>query len=234
MSPLREAAKKASASSSPRCFSTLKRGLDSRTWVRARAASCRQAAGSRSMVAATSSNSSPNTSCSRKAARSSGESRSSASISGRVTSSSSSRLPQGIGKPGTDISLALVTRRLELIEAEPRDRTAQERLGFAHLAAVGPHPADEGLLHDVLGVSHRAEHAIGDAHELGTQRIETRRCVLMADACHQATARTAAFAAAGSSQTPKPTARRFQPLMILITSVSFTCSSSVNSAFRAS
>ena len=139
-----------------------------------------------------------------------------------------------VGKPGTDISLALVTRRLELIEAEPRDRTAQERLGLAHRAAVGSHPADEGLLHHILGVSHGAEHAISDARELGTQRIETRRCVLMVDACHQATARTAAFAAAGSSQMPKPTARRFHPLMILITSVSFTCSSSVNSVFKAS
>ena len=140
----------------------------------------------------------------------------------------------GIGKPGTDIGLALAPRRLELIEAEPRDGAAQERLGLTHLAAVGPHPADEGLLHDVLGVGHRAEHAVGDAHELRTQRIEARRCVLVAGACHQAAAWPAAFAAAGSSHTPKPTARRFHPLMTLIINVSLTCSSSVNSAFRAS
>ena len=44
----------------------------------------------------------------------------------------------GIGKPGTDIGLALAPRRFELIEAEPRDRAAQERLGLAHLARGRP------------------------------------------------------------------------------------------------
>src|SRR5438477_858467 len=139
----------------------------------------------------------------------------------------------GLGKPGTDIGLSLASRRLELIETEARDRAAQERLGFTHLAAVDSHPADEGLLHDVLGVSHRAQHAVGDSHEGWTQRIEALRCIPVAGACHQA-ARTAAFAAAGSSHTPKPTARRFHPLMMLIISVSFTRSSSVNCAFSAS
>ena len=90
MSPLRDAAKKAPAIASPRSFSTRNRGRAARTWLRARLASCRQAAGLRPTVAATSSKPTPKTSCNRKAARSSGESRSSASISGRVTSSSSS------------------------------------------------------------------------------------------------------------------------------------------------
>ena len=146
----------------------------------------------------------------------------------------------GIGKPGTDIGLALTARGFELIEAEPRDGAAQERLGLAHLAAVGPHPADEGLLHDILGVGHGAEHAVGDAHELRTQRVETRRCVLVRGVRGQAAAAmaadftAAAFTAAGSANTPKPTAMRFHPLMTLIINVSLTCSSSVNCAFSAS
>ncbi len=44
----------------------------------------------------------------------------------------------GIGQPRADISLALAPRRLELIEAEARDRAAQERLGLAHLARGRP------------------------------------------------------------------------------------------------
>ena len=145
----------------------------------------------------------------------------------------------GIGKPRAHIGLALAPRRLELIETEPRDRAAQERLGLAHLIAVGLHPADEGLLHDVLGVSHGAEHAVSDAHELWTQRVEARRCVLVPGACHQAAAAfgaalAVALMAAGSANWPKPTAMRFHPLMTLIIKVSLTCSASVNCAFSAS
>ena len=88
---------------------------------------------------------------------------------------------------------------------------------------------------NVLGVRHGAEHAVGDAHELWTQRVETARCVLVPGVRHQAAAALAvALMAAGSANTPKPTAMRFHPLMILIIKVSLTCSSSVNCAFRAS
>src|SRR5262249_52273833 len=130
----------------------------------------------------------------------------------------------------TEISLALAPRRLELIEAEPRDGAAQERFGLAHLAAISPHPADEGLLQYILGIGDGAEHAISNAHELRTQRVETRRCVLVLMVNHQAAASfaEAALAASGSSANrPKPTASRFQPLMTLIINVSLTCSSSV-------
>jgi hypothetical protein len=58
--------------------------------VRARLASWRQVAGSRPIVSAISSNLTPNTSWRRKAARSSGDRRSSANIRGSVTSSISS------------------------------------------------------------------------------------------------------------------------------------------------
>ena len=59
---------------------------------------------------------------------------------------------QGIGKPGADIGLALMPRGFELIETKARDRAAQERFGLADVAAVGLHPADEGLVHHILGV----------------------------------------------------------------------------------
>src|SRR5262249_39197038 len=96
-----------------------------------------------------------------------------------------------------------------------------------------PHPADEGLLHHVLGVRHRAQHAIGDTHEARAQRIKDLRCALEAWVRHQAAALAPALAAAGSSPGPQPTASRVQPLMTLIMSVSFTCSSSLNWALSA-
>src|SRR5277367_1904251 len=134
----------------------------------------------------------------------------------------------GIGKPLTNIGLALASRRFDLIEAETRDRAAQECLGFSDITAVGVHPADESVLHNILGVVHGAEHSVGDARELRTQRLETHRCILESRVHHQAaTALLAAFMAAGSAQPPKPTAMRFHPLMILINNVSLTCSSSV-------
>jgi len=65
------------------------RGRTSRTCARARAASCRHAASLRSSVVATSLNEKSNTSCSRKAARSSGDSRSSVKSSAMDKSSAS-------------------------------------------------------------------------------------------------------------------------------------------------
>ena len=132
-------------------------------------------AGLRLIVPATSSKPIPNTSCSRKAARSSGDNRSSASISGSVTSSSSVSSTTGSGNHSPDVDLALLPRRLELVEAQPRHGAAQEGFRFAHSFAVGAHPADERLLHHVLCVGDRAEHAVGDAREAGTQRLERRR-----------------------------------------------------------
>ena len=235
MSPLREAAKKASASARPRCFSTWKRGLASRTWARARAASWRQAAASRSDGRRDLLESQPEHIVQQK----------SCPLERRKAFQRKHQrqgdvfllvlFHDGIGKPGADIGLALASRGFELIETEARDRAAQERLGLAHIAAIGPHPADEGLLHDVLGVGYGAEHAVGDAHELWPQRLEDRRCILGRCVRRQAAAALAAdLMAAGSANRPKPTAMRFHPLMTLIINVSLTCSSSVNWAFRAS
>src|SRR5581483_8842139 len=122
----------------------------------------------------------------------------------------------------------------ELVETEARDRAAQERLGLAHLGAIGLHPADEGLLHDILGVRDRAEHAVGDTLELRTQRLERSRRVVGTGLRHQAAALAIFFASAGSTKRPKPTAMRFQPLMMSIIKVSFTCSSALKCAASAS
>jgi len=145
-------------------------------------------------------------------------------------------LHDGFGKPGTDIGFALVPRGFQLIEAEPGHDPAQECLRLAHRAAVGLHPADEGLLQNVLRIGQGAEHAVGDALQLRPQRVERHRSVIPKRqiARHAAAALRLAFTSAGSTQRPKPTARRFQPLMTLIIRVSFTCSSSLNCAFRAS
>src|SRR5215470_19060813 len=138
-----------------------------------------------------------------------------------------------IGKPGADIGFTLALCRFELIETKSCDHPAKERLGLTDLLAINPHPADEGLLHHVLGVRYRAQHAIGDPHEARAQRIKDLRCAVKAWLRHQAAALAAALAAAGSIHVPKPTASLFQPLMMLIMSVSFTCSSSLNWALSA-
>src|SRR5690606_22499494 len=97
-----------------------------------------------------------------------------------------------------------------------------------HNAAVGGVPADECLLHHVLRIGDRAEHAVGDPHEHGALRGETPRSVVgLPGLRHQAACAAAAFAAAGSTHSPKPTASLFQPLMTLIIRVSFTCSSAL-------
>src|SRR5262249_12318337 len=138
-----------------------------------------------------------------------------------------------IGKPGADISFTLELCRFQLIETKPCDHPAKERLGLADLFAINPHPPDEGLLLHDLGDRYRAQHAIGDTQEARAQRIKDLRCALEAWLRHQAAALAAALAAAGSSHVPKPTESRFQPLMTLIMSVSFTCSSSLNWALSA-
>ncbi|CFW40804.1 Uncharacterised protein [Bordetella pertussis] len=85
-SPCCAASMKARASRMPSLSSTAKRGRDSRTRLRARAANWRQPASVRPSVPAISANGTSNTSCSRKAARSDADSRSSASISATDTS----------------------------------------------------------------------------------------------------------------------------------------------------
>ncbi len=151
-------------------------------------------------------------------------------------------LDDRLGQPRADIGLALVPRGLQLVEAHPHHHPAQERFRYAHLGAVDVHPADERLLHHVLGIRDGTEHPVRDADQRAAQRVEARGRIGpffgaapgRVEVRHQATIfAAAAFASAGSIHNPKPTARRFQPLITLIISVSFTCSSWLKWSFNA-
>src|SRR5262249_34030112 len=117
-----------------------------------------------------------------------------------------------IRKPGVDVGFTLELCRFELIETKPCDHPAKERLGLADLFAIDPHPADEGLLYHVLGVRHRAQHAIGDTHEARAQRFKDLLCSLVVWPRHQASSSPASLAAAGSSPGPYSTQTRPHPL----------------------
>lgn len=62
-----------------------------------------------------------------------------------------------------------------MIEAEPGDDPAQPGFQVADVIAVGAQTTQERILHDILGLRHRAEHPVGDPHQPRAQRIE-RRC----------------------------------------------------------
>jgi hypothetical protein len=79
---------------------------------------------------------------------------------------------QGFRQPWPDIGFAPPPRGLQLVEAEARDDTAQIGFRFENGVAIGVEPAQERVLHDVLRVRDRCEHAIGDANQSRTQRIK--------------------------------------------------------------
>ena len=85
---------------------------------------------------------------------------------------------EGFGQPRPDIGFAPPPRRLQLVEAETGDDAAQIGFRFENGAAVGVEPAQERVLHHVLRVRDRPQHAIGDANQPRTQRIEAESRVL--------------------------------------------------------
>src|SRR6516225_5070319 len=159
------------------------RGRTARTCARARVASCRQAVSLRSIAVATSLNEKSNTSCSRKAARSSGDSRSSVKSSAADKSSASSvRLSgasaavsrTGSGSQGptyssrrarADVSISRQIRVVVVI------RNALGSETWSRSAAL---PAQVRLLYRVLGVSHRPKHAVCETEQAPPVRLETR------------------------------------------------------------
>jgi len=75
-------------------------------------------------------------------------------------------------QPLAHVLLAPGPRRPQLIDREPRRHGRQVGLGRLDLGvsvAHGPVVAQEGLLHDVLGLADAAEHAIRDREEQRTQ-----------------------------------------------------------------
>ena len=96
-----------------------------------------------------------NTSWSRNAARSSGDSRSSVTISATEMSSAVAVdayvLHDRLGQPRAHVLLAPRPRRLEPIETQPRHHPRQVRARDLHARAIGALPAQERVLHGVLG-----------------------------------------------------------------------------------
>src|SRR5690606_8251655 len=108
---------------------------------------------------------------------------------------------------------------------------AQKGFRLAHRAAVGVHPSDERFLHHILRIGDRTQHAIGNADQFRAQRIEAFGCIaLRGYVDHHAAAFATTCLVCWSNQRSKPTARRCHPWMMWITSVRFTCSSSVKGA----
>jgi hypothetical protein len=79
---------------------------------------------------------------------------------------------QGFRQPRPNIGFAPAPRRLQLVETEAGYDRAQIGLRFENRIAIGVEPAQERILHHVLCVRDRSEHAIGDADQSRTQRIE--------------------------------------------------------------
>ena len=125
----------------------------------------------------------------------------------------------GLGQPRADIGLAPPTRRLQLIERDARDDAPEIGFRRRDRPAIDLEPAQEGVLHSVLRVRDRAQHAVGDADQTRTQRVEARGCVLGLGRRH------AALLPSTGCTARNPTWIRFQPLIVTISRVSATCSS---------
>jgi len=142
----------------------------------------RHAGSLRCNVVPTSLNEKSNTSCSRKAARSSGDSRSSANSSATDKSSASLCGRRAPALPCRELALAArdrhTARAVRALTSAYRDKSALswslETLSDQRLVAVGRMPAQAGLLYRVLGVSHRLKHAVCETEQAPPVRLESR------------------------------------------------------------
>ncbi len=117
-------------------------------------------------------------------ARSTGPSRSSTARNANERVSSRSTRCAGIGvvvgqrlgEPGARVDLAVASRRSQRVDREPRRDRRCERLGpIDRLARERPFvQAQVRLLHDVLGLRHAAEHAVGDGEHERSEFAEFR------------------------------------------------------------
>ena len=78
---------------------------------------------------------------------------------------------QRFGQPDADIVLALRGGRAELVQAQIGHQPREVGAGMLDGALVHLGPAQPGLLHDVLGLGARAEHAVGERAQ--TARVFT-------------------------------------------------------------
>ena len=79
---------------------------------------------------------------------------------------------QRLGKPLAHIGLAPRPRRGELVEAQVGEHLRQPGLGDLDAVDVGGLPAQERLLHGVLGLARGAEQAVGDGLQAGPGGLE--------------------------------------------------------------
>ena len=133
------------------------------------------------------------------------------------------------GQPRTDIAFAPAAGRFQDVEAEPRHHPGEVGARLRDVVVHGGVPAQIGVLHHVLGVGERAQHAIGMAGQMLAMALECGRGCRHGFALAQA-----AFAAfRGTSfgwTTRNPTARRFHVLMVPMRRLRSTSSVGLNCA----
>jgi len=79
-----------------------------------------------------------------------------------------------LGQPRADITLALNPGGLQHIEADPRDRRSQPRLGIDHITHIPSRETQVRLLNGVFRVRDGPEHPVRDAGEVGAVPLEFR------------------------------------------------------------
>jgi hypothetical protein len=95
-------------------------------------------------------------------------------------------IDDGIGQPLADIDFTARLRRLHSVEAEPRHHGAEIAARLIDRRVVDAMPAQISVLHHVLGLGARAEHAISEARQRAPMRLEIDRLVFVGDARHAA------------------------------------------------
>jgi hypothetical protein len=87
-------------------------------------------------------------------------------------------IDDGLRQPGADVALPLAARPAPAVQAQPGDHRRQEGARVMDAVAVGVVPAQIGVLHHVLGVRHRPEHAIGEPGQRAAPALEPGRRVI--------------------------------------------------------
>ena len=95
-----------------------------------------------------------------------------------------------IRQPRPDILLTPHTRRLQHVETNARRRRRQKRPRVRDAGAIGVVPAQVGFLDGVLGLGHRAKHAIRQSEQTPPVRLEARGWIGRHHRCAVATARS--------------------------------------------
>jgi hypothetical protein len=84
-------------------------------------------------------------------------------------------LDEGLGQPRADVLHAMRLARPQHVQADPPDDGGQPRSHVDDRARVAAAEAQPGLLHGVLGLGDRAEHAVGDRGQVRAQVLELPR-----------------------------------------------------------